>query len=163
MEAVEPVVRYSPEVALIHRKLSLTIGFSAKKAYPVCQVDFHSDGAAQSFVRRLAHRWGLRHGLAPCDGRYVVQHHQISRTDVSVVNFSGKPWAYPPFAGVLLYLRYCAFGSAGLSWDYHRGTRSCPWLLPVLLLFCNCGFTVAISGTAAPREHRKRGLPRLYG
>jgi hypothetical protein len=24
--------------------------------------------------------------------------------------------AYPPFAGVLLYLAYCAFGNAGLSW-----------------------------------------------
>jgi tetratricopeptide (TPR) repeat protein len=49
-------------------------------------------------------------------GRYVVQHHQIPRTDVLSFSSAGKAWAYPPFAGVLLYLTYCAFGYAGLSW-----------------------------------------------
>jgi tetratricopeptide (TPR) repeat protein len=49
-------------------------------------------------------------------GRYVVQHHQIPRTDVLSFTSAGKPWAYPPFAGLLFYLTYCAFGYAGLSW-----------------------------------------------
>jgi len=49
-------------------------------------------------------------------GRYVIQHHAIPRTDVLSYTSPGKPWAYPPFAGVLLYLTYRAFGYAGLSW-----------------------------------------------
>ena len=49
-------------------------------------------------------------------GRYVVQHHQIPRTDVLSFTSAGKPWAYPPFAGILFYLIYSAFGYAGLSW-----------------------------------------------
>jgi tetratricopeptide (TPR) repeat protein len=49
-------------------------------------------------------------------GRYVVQHHQIPRTDVLSFTSAGTPWAYPPFAGVLLYLIYSAFSYAGLSW-----------------------------------------------
>src|ERR1022692_1388517 len=49
-------------------------------------------------------------------GRYVIQHHQIPRTDVLSFTSAGKAWAYPPFAGVVLYLTYCAFGYAGLSW-----------------------------------------------
>ncbi|MGP0099096.1 MAG: hypothetical protein ACLPHI_18805 [Terriglobales bacterium] len=49
-------------------------------------------------------------------GRYVVQHHQIPSTDVLSFTSAGKPWVYPPFAGVLFYLTYCAFGYAGLSW-----------------------------------------------
>jgi tetratricopeptide (TPR) repeat protein len=49
-------------------------------------------------------------------GRYVVQHHQIPRTDVLSFTSAGKPWIYPPFAGVLFYLTYCAFGYGGLSW-----------------------------------------------
>src|SRR5208337_620549 len=123
-------------------------------------------------------------------GRYVVQHHEIPRVDVLSFTSAGKPWAYPPFAGVLLYLTYSAFGYAGLSWfcavaclavvaylvrwgdvgsailamlavqsivarttpradlfstlffafflgelwAYHRGIRSRPWLLPVIML-----------------------------
>jgi len=49
-------------------------------------------------------------------GRWIVQHHQIPRTDVLSFTSAGTPWTYPPFAGVLLYLTYCAFGYAGLSW-----------------------------------------------
>ena len=49
-------------------------------------------------------------------GRYVVQHHQIPSTDVLSFTSAGEPWVYPPFAGVLFYLTYCAFGYAGLSW-----------------------------------------------
>jgi hypothetical protein len=49
-------------------------------------------------------------------GRYVVQHHAIPSTDVLSYTAAGKPWIYPPFAGVLLYLIYCTAGYAGLSW-----------------------------------------------
>ena len=49
-------------------------------------------------------------------GRWVIEHHQIPRTDVLSFTSAGKEWTYPPFAGVLLYLIYSAFGYAGLSW-----------------------------------------------
>ncbi len=49
-------------------------------------------------------------------GRYVFQHHSIPSTDVLSYTAAGTPWIYPPFAGVLLYLVYGAFGYAGLSW-----------------------------------------------
>ena len=49
-------------------------------------------------------------------GRWTVQHCQIPRTDVLSFPSAGTSWTYPPFAGVLLYLTYSAFGYAGLSW-----------------------------------------------
>jgi tetratricopeptide (TPR) repeat protein len=49
-------------------------------------------------------------------GRWIVQHHAIPRTDVLSFTSAGTEWTYPPFAGVLLYLFYSAFGYAGLSW-----------------------------------------------
>ena len=49
-------------------------------------------------------------------GRYVVQHHQIPRTDVLSFASAGKPWAYPPFAGVLFYLIFLLSSYAGLTW-----------------------------------------------
>jgi len=49
-------------------------------------------------------------------GRWVVKHGQVPRTDVLSFPAAGTPWMYPPFAGVLLYLTYTAFGYAGLSW-----------------------------------------------
>ena len=49
-------------------------------------------------------------------GRWVIQHHQIPRTDVLSFTSPGKEWTYPPFAGVLLFLVYSAFSYAGLSW-----------------------------------------------
>jgi tetratricopeptide (TPR) repeat protein len=49
-------------------------------------------------------------------GRWVVEHHQIPRTDVLSFTSGGTPWMYPPFSGVLLYLIYSLFGYAGLSW-----------------------------------------------
>jgi len=48
-------------------------------------------------------------------GRWILQHHQIPRTDVLSFPSAGKPWTYPPFAGVLLYLTYRGFGYVGLS------------------------------------------------
>jgi tetratricopeptide (TPR) repeat protein len=167
------------------------MGFSPGKAYPVVRSIF-------ILLVLLSALFAGLHTVADNDmgwhlatGRYVVQHHQIPRTDVLSFTSAGKPWAYPPFAGVLLYLTYCAFGYAGLSWfcalaclavvaylvrrgdlgsavlamlavhsiaarttpradlfstvffafflgelwAYHRGTRSRPWLLPVVMLF----------------------------
>jgi membrane protein required for beta-lactamase induction len=49
-------------------------------------------------------------------GRWVVEHRQVPRTDVLSFTSAGKPWMYPPFAGVLFYLIYSLFGYAGLSW-----------------------------------------------
>lgn len=49
-------------------------------------------------------------------GRWVVEHRQVPSTDVLSFTSAGTPWRYPPFAGVLFYLTYNAFGYAGLSW-----------------------------------------------
>jgi tetratricopeptide (TPR) repeat protein len=49
-------------------------------------------------------------------GRWLVEHRQVPRTDVLSLTSAGKPWIYPPFAGVLFYLTYNAFGYPGLSW-----------------------------------------------
>lgn len=49
-------------------------------------------------------------------GRYVVQHQRIPGTDVLSFTSAGKLWEYPPFAGVLFYLVFLAFGYSGLSW-----------------------------------------------
>jgi tetratricopeptide (TPR) repeat protein len=49
-------------------------------------------------------------------GRWVVEHRQVPNTDVLSFTSAGTPWMYPPFAGVLFYLTYNAFGYAGLSW-----------------------------------------------
>jgi tetratricopeptide (TPR) repeat protein len=49
-------------------------------------------------------------------GRWVVQHREIPHTDILSFTSAGSVWTYPPFAGVLLYLTYTAFGYAGLSW-----------------------------------------------
>jgi tetratricopeptide (TPR) repeat protein len=49
-------------------------------------------------------------------GRWVIEHHQVPRTDVLSFTSAGTPWMYPPFAGVLFYLIYGLFGYAGLSW-----------------------------------------------
>jgi tetratricopeptide (TPR) repeat protein len=49
-------------------------------------------------------------------GRYVVQHHAVPRTDVLSYTSPGAEWIYPPFAGVLFYGIYSAFGYAGMTW-----------------------------------------------
>jgi tetratricopeptide (TPR) repeat protein len=167
------------------------MGFSAKNAYPVVRSIFILLVLLSALCAGLHTVADYDMGWQLATGRYVVQHHQIPRTDVLSFTSAGKPWAYPPFAGVLLYLTYCAFGYAGLSWfcalaclavvaylvhrgdigsavlamlavqsiaartapradlfstmffafflgelwAYHRGTRSRPWLLPVVMLF----------------------------
>lgn len=49
-------------------------------------------------------------------GRYVIQHHAVPSTDILSYTSPGAEWIYPPFAGVLLYGIYSAWGYAGLSW-----------------------------------------------
>jgi Tfp pilus assembly protein PilF len=49
-------------------------------------------------------------------GRYVVQHHAVPRTDVLSYTSPGAEWIYPPFAGVLFYGIYSAFGYSGMTW-----------------------------------------------
>lgn len=49
-------------------------------------------------------------------GRWMVQHHQVPRTDVLSFTSAGEKWTYPPFGEVLFYLIHTAFGYAGLSW-----------------------------------------------
>ncbi len=183
--------RCDTEVALIHRKLALGMGFSAKNAYPVARSIFILLVLLSALCAGLHTVADYDMGWQLATGRYVIQHHQIPRTDVLSFTSAGKPWAYPPFAGVLFYVTYCAFGYAGLSWfcalaclgvvaylarrgdigssvlamlavqsivarttpradlfstvffafflgelwAYHRGTRSRPWLLPVVMLF----------------------------
>jgi len=48
-------------------------------------------------------------------GRWVVQHHAVPSTDVLSFTTPGRPWIYPPFAGVLMYLIFTLSGYAGLS------------------------------------------------
>lgn len=48
--------------------------------------------------------------------RYVVQHHTIPSTDVLSYRTYGAEWLYPPFAGVIFYGIFGAFGYAGLVW-----------------------------------------------
>jgi tetratricopeptide (TPR) repeat protein len=167
------------------------MGFSPEKAYPVVRSIFILLVLLSALCAGLHTVADYDMGWHLATGRYVVQHHQIPRTDVLSFTSAGKPWAYPPFAGVLFYLTYSAFGYAGLSWfcalaclgvvaymvrrgdigsavlamlavqsiatrttpradlfttvffafflgelwAYHRGRRSRPWLLPVLMLF----------------------------
>jgi len=166
------------------------MGLSAEKAYPVVRSIFILLVLLSALCAGLHTVADYDMGWHLATGRYVLQHHLIPRTDVLSFTSAGKPWAYPPFAGVLLYLTYCAFGYAGLSWfcalaclavvayivrrgdigsavlamlavqsiaartapradlfstvffafflgelwAYHRGTRSRPWLLPVVML-----------------------------
>src|SRR5208337_2629704 len=167
------------------------MGFSAQKAYPFVRSIFILPILISALCAGLHTVADEDMGWQLATGRYVVQHHEIPRTDVLSFTSAGKPWAYPPFAGVLFYLTYVAFGYGGLSWfcalaclavaayltrrkdmgsavlailavqsiaartapradlfstvffafflgelwAYHRGTRSRPWLLPVVMLF----------------------------
>ncbi len=166
------------------------MGFSANQAYPVIRSIFVLLVLLGALCAGLHTVADYDMGWHLATGRYVVQHHEIPRVDVLSFTSAGKPWAYPPFAGVLLYLTYSAFGYAGLSWfcavaclavvaylvrwgdvgsailamlavqsivarttpradlfstlffafflgelwAYHRGIRSRPWLLPVIML-----------------------------
>src|SRR5271157_1395112 len=100
---------------LMHRNLSF-MGFSQEKAYPVVKSIFILLVLLSALCAGLHTVADYDMGWHLATGRYVVQHRQIPRTDVLSFTSAGKPWVYPPFAGVVLYLTYCAFGYAGLSW-----------------------------------------------
>ena len=89
---------------------------AANKAYPVVRSIFILLVLISALCAGLHTVADYDMGWQLATGRYVVQHHQIPRTDVLSFTSAGKPWAYPPFAGVLFYLTYTAFGYAGLSW-----------------------------------------------
>ncbi len=90
--------------------------FSANKLYPVVRWIFIVLVLLSALCAGLHTVADFDMGWQLATGRYVVQHHEIPRTDVLSFTSAGKPWVYPPFAGVLFYLTYCAFGYAGLSW-----------------------------------------------
>src|SRR5208283_1336784 len=92
------------------------MGFSPGKAYPVVRSIFILPVLLSALCAGLHTVADYDMGWHLATGRYVVQHHEIPRVDVLSFTSAGKPWAYPPFAGVLLYLTYSAFGYAGLSW-----------------------------------------------
>ena len=204
--------------------------FPAQKAYPVVKSIFILLVLLSAFCAGLHTVADYDMGWHLATGRYVVQHHQIPHTDVLSFTSAGKPWAYPPFAGVLFYLTYSAFGYAGLSWfcalaclavvaylvrwgdigsallamlaaqsiaartapradlfstvffalflgelwAYHRGPRSRPWLLPVIMLLwvnLHPGFIAGLGAIGAYllielldlpfAEHRKAVVLRL--
>ncbi len=49
-------------------------------------------------------------------GRWVVQHHHISSTDVFSYTAQGEPWIYPVGSGLVLYATYLLGGYALISW-----------------------------------------------
>ena len=69
-----------------------------------------------AFLVDLHTIWDPDTGWQLATGRYVIQHHHIPSTDVFSYTAAGSEWIYPPFAGVLLYWIYSAWGYAGLSW-----------------------------------------------
>jgi tetratricopeptide (TPR) repeat protein len=61
-------------------------------------------------------------------GRYILQHHAIPSADVFSYTANGKPWIYPPFGGVILYLLARMGGFAALSWLGALACASTAWL-----------------------------------
>src|SRR5258706_1577971 len=49
-------------------------------------------------------------------GRWVLQHRQVSSTDVFSYTAHGTPWIYPVLSGIAFYLVHLAGGYALLSW-----------------------------------------------
>lgn len=69
-----------------------------------------------AFVAGLHTVWDFDMGWHLATGRYVVQHHTVPSTDILSSTSPGAEWLYPPFAGVLFYGIFTAWGYAGLSW-----------------------------------------------
>lgn len=90
--------------------------FSWEKTYPVIKAIFVLLVLVSAFCAGFHTVADYDMGWQLATGRYVVEHHQIPRTDVLSLTSIGKPWTYPPFAGVLFYLIYSGFGYAGLTW-----------------------------------------------
>jgi hypothetical protein len=69
---------------------------SANKAYPVVRSIFILLVLLSALCAGLHTVADYDMGWQLATGRYVVQHHQIPRTDVLSFTSAGKPWAYPP-------------------------------------------------------------------
>ncbi|HZL69250.1 MAG TPA: hypothetical protein VFC29_18200, partial [Candidatus Limnocylindrales bacterium] len=63
-------------------------------------------------------------------GRWVVQHHHISSTDVFSYTAKGEPWIYPVGSGLVLYAAYLLGGYALISWI---GALACVGTIALLL------------------------------
>src|ERR1017187_4561615 len=63
-------------------------------------------------------------------GRWVVQHHHISSTDVFSYTAQGEPWIYPVGSGLVLYATYLLGGYALISW---LGALACVGTIALLL------------------------------
>ena len=63
-------------------------------------------------------------------GRWVVQHHHVSSTDVFSYTAQGEPWIYPVGAGLVLYATYLLGGYALISWI---GALACVATVALLL------------------------------
>jgi tetratricopeptide (TPR) repeat protein len=48
--------------------------------------------------------------------RWVIQHHQVPRTDVLSYTMQGQPWTYPVGAGIVFYAAFLLGGFALISW-----------------------------------------------
>jgi Flp pilus assembly protein TadD len=72
-------------------------------------------------------------------GRWILQHHQISSTDVFSYTAHGAPWIYPVFSGIVFYLAYLAGGYGLLSW---LGAAACAGTVALLLRRNNIGGSV---------------------
>jgi tetratricopeptide (TPR) repeat protein len=79
-------------------------------------------------------------------GRWVVQHHQISSTDVFSYTAQGEPWVYPVGAGLVLYAAYVLGGYALISWI---GAAACVGTV-ALLLRRGSAVSAAIAIVAVP-------------
>ena len=49
-------------------------------------------------------------------GRYLVEHHQVPRTELFSYTAQGNQWIYPPFSGAIFHLFYLVGGYGALSW-----------------------------------------------
>ena len=63
-------------------------------------------------------------------GRWIVQHHHISSTDVFSYTAQGEPWIYPIGSGLVLYATYLLGGYALISW---LGALACVGTVALLL------------------------------
>jgi len=62
--------------------------------------------------------------------RWVIQHHQVPRTDVLSYTMQGQPWTYPVGAGIVFYAAFLLGGYALISWI---GAAACAGTVGLLL------------------------------
>src|SRR5271165_3141499 len=97
----EPPARRSGPIYLGWRRISLALMVVA---------------LVYAFLAGLLTVFDFDMGWHLATGRYVVQHHVVPSTDVLSYTSPGAEWLYPPFAGVLFYGIFRAWGYTGLSW-----------------------------------------------